>query len=259
MRLILLLILISFFHSAIAQEKYLFDTSKVNAKTKLIGRYPQYDKQKTFKSLNFIIEEPAKIKEALLLLKFGKEVKNSMQDPDFRICIVQGFEEIESYIVSPDLHKISNDGHTYEFDISAVQNFAKKNPFDYKFDIVPFKTKEDYKIYLENQYKDKAFLFDYPPQFKYEGSFEIKFPRNSKFASPKAISDYLTPLIEIIVKEDEYTLGYIIDERNLKDQSQFIMTISGSKKLFDKLQIESLKKENWTETAEEGWFFYRTK
>lgn len=42
-----------------AQHNLLFDTSKINANTKLIGRYPQYDQQKTYKSLNFIIEDPA--------------------------------------------------------------------------------------------------------------------------------------------------------------------------------------------------------
>ena len=37
------------------------------------------------------------------------------------------------------------------------------------------------------------------------------------------------------------------------------MTITGSKKVFNELQLENLKKENWAETVEEGWFFYRTK
>ncbi|MGB8191912.1 MAG: hypothetical protein WCF67_08340, partial [Chitinophagaceae bacterium] len=59
------------------------------------------------------------------------------------------------------------------------------------------------------QKKDKAFLFDYAPQFKYEGSFEIQFPRNKQFPHPKAISEYLTPLVESVVSKGEYSITYI--------------------------------------------------
>jgi hypothetical protein len=47
--------------------------------------------------------------------------------------------------------------------------------------------------------------------------------------------------------------------KNLQDQTQFTMTIAGSKKLFDSLQIDGIKKDNWEPTVETGWFFYRTK
>jgi hypothetical protein len=152
-----------------------------------------------------------------------------------------------------------SNGHTYEFDVKKLKELAKKYPFDYKFDKVPFKNKLDYEQYLEKQKIDKAFLFDYAPQFKYEGSFEIKFPRDSEFSSPKAISDYLKPLVEKIASKNEYRISYILNDKNRNDQTQFTMTITGSKKIFNELQLDNLKKENWTETSEEGWFFYRTK
>jgi hypothetical protein len=69
----------------------------------------------------------------------------------------------------------------------------------------------------------------------------------------------LTPLIEKIVSKYDYRVTYELNEKNLKDQSQFSMTITGSKKLYDSLVLENLKKEDWQPTIEEGWFFYRTK
>lgn len=243
-----------------AQDNLMFDTSKVDANTKLVGRYPQYDKQKTYKYLNFIIEDSATIKKVISTLTLGKEGANTIEDPEFRIALVQNFDEVQSWIVNPTLNSAMYNGHTFKFDVVKIRELAKAYPFDYKFDKIPFKSKGDYERYLSEQKENKAYLFDYAPQFKFEGSFEVQFPRSKKFSSPKAISDYLTPQIEkIVTNKNDYSVGYVLNERNMKDQTQFTMTITGSKKLYDTLQLENLKKEDWKPIVEEGWFFYRTK
>jgi len=244
--------------SLTAQEKYIFDTAKIDAATKLIGRYPQYDKQKTYKEFNFIITDPETIKSVIMKMPLGKEGENIIEDPEFRINIVQNFDEVKTWTVNPKLKSVMSNGHTYAFDISILKELAKKYPFDYKFEKVSFKSKAEYEQYLEKQKTNPSFLFDYAPQFKYEGSFEIKFPRNEQFSSPKAISEYLTSIIEKIVSKKEYRVSYILNDKNKNDQTQFIMTITGSKKLFDELKLDNLNKENWKETLEEGWFFFRT-
>lgn len=259
MRVTFFIFLLTISFSLLAQEKYIFDTAKIDGTTKLIGRYPQYDKQKTYKEFNFIITDPETIKAVIMTLPLGKEGKNIIEDPEFRMNIVQNFEEVKTWIVNPNLKSVLSEGHTYEFDVMKLKSLAKKYPFDYKFDKIPFKSKADYEKYLEKQKSDKTFLFVYAPQFEYEGSFEIQFPRNNKFSSPKAISDYLTPLIEKIVSKDEYRVSYVLNEKNRNDQTQFTMTITGNRKIFNDLQLENLNKENWTETVEEGWFFYRTR
>lgn len=245
--------------SVSAQGKYLFDTSIVDRTTKLIGRYPQYDKQKTYKEFNFIITDPKTIKSIILKMPLGKEVENVIEDPEFRISLVTNYDEVQSWIVNPNLKTVMFNGHSYEFDIRLLKALAKQYPFDYTFEIVPFKSKLDYEQYLEGQKAKSSFLFDYAPQFKYEGSFDIQFPRNSKFSSPRAISEYLTPYIEKIVSKNTYRITYTLNDKNQNDQTQFTMTITGSKQLFDKLQLDNLKKENWKISEEEGWFFYRSK
>lgn len=259
MKTILFAFFLTISFSVTAQEKYILDTSKVDGTTKLIGRYPQYDKQKTYKEFNFIITDPATIKAVIMKMPLGKEGENVIEDPEFRINIVQNFDEIKTWTVNPNLKSVMSNGHTYAFDVSILKELAKRYPFDYKFDKVPFKRKSAYEQYLEKQKANSSFLFDYAPEFKYEGSFEIQFPRNSKFSSPKAISEYLTPFVEKIALKNEYRITYILNDKNRNDQTQFTMTITGSKKLFDELQLDNLSKENWKETEEEGWFFYRTK
>ncbi|HWI92591.1 MAG TPA: hypothetical protein VNT20_15045 [Flavisolibacter sp.] len=241
-----------------AQDTLMFDTSKVDATTILIGRYPQYDKQKTYKAFNFIIQDPATIKAVIATLTLGKEGENTIEDPDFRIALAQNFKEVKSWTINPSLKSAMYNGHTYAFDISRLKELAKKYPFDYRFDKIPFKSKNEYESYLSEQKKNTKFLFDYKPQFKYEGSFDVQFPRNQEFSSPKAISNYLTPLIEKLVSKDDYRVSYVLNEKNRNDQTQFTMTITGSKKLYDSLQLDNLKKEEWKPTVEEGWFFYRT-
>jgi hypothetical protein len=241
----------------LAQGRLMFDTSEISPGTILIGRYPHYDKQKTYQSLNFIIEDPATIKHVIRLLTVGTEGENTIEEPGFNISLVQHFEEGKSWIINPSLLSAMYDGHTYAFDINKVKDLARRYPFDYRFDKVPFKSKEAYRKYRDKQKENNHFLFDYSPQFEYEGSFEVQFPRNEKFSSPKAISDYLEPIIEQIVPKDTYRVSYDLNDKNLNDQSQFTMTITGTKKLFAELGLPGLKKGEWTPTVEEGWFFYR--
>jgi bisphosphoglycerate-independent phosphoglycerate mutase (AlkP superfamily) len=54
MRTILFLLIVS---NQVFSQKKLFDTLKIDATTKIIGRYPQYDRDKTYEKYNFIIED----------------------------------------------------------------------------------------------------------------------------------------------------------------------------------------------------------
>jgi hypothetical protein len=237
----------------------MFDSVKLDSSTKLVGRYPQFDKDQTYRDWNFCIDDPAEIRKYLNLLSVGEEVENAIQDPSFRIALVQGYKETMTWIINPTLRSAAYNGHTYQFDVNKIKKLSKRYPFDYKFEKVVFKRKDEYDAYLTKQKADNTFLFDYSPQFKFEGSFELQFPGNERFPNPKAISEYLQPIIEKIVSKNEFRIGYMLKGKNLQDQTQFTMTIAGSKKLFDSLQIDGIKKDNWEPTVETGWFFYRTK
>jgi hypothetical protein len=245
--------------SVSAQETAIFDTSKVDINTKLIGRSASYNKEKTYGDLDFIIDDQETIKKVITELTLGEEKENVIQGPNFIICIVQNYDEKKSWIVNPGRNSVMYNGHSYEFDVTKLKGLAKKYPFDYKAERVSFKTELEYEQYLEKQRANKGFLFDYAPPFKYEGSFEIVFPRNDKFSSPKAVSDYLDPLIQKIAPKKEYSIIYKIELGKPSDQKTYRPIILGSKKIFDKLQLNNLKKENWKETVEEGVFFYRIK
>lgn len=239
-------------------QKNLFDTLTVEPGTKIIGRYPQYDKSKTYEKYNFIIEDSAKIVEFIKKLRVGKEVENSTEDPSFQLTIVKKYEEIGSWTINPTLGSaMTHDGHTYEFDLSQIADLNAQYPFKYYHDIKIFKSRDEYEKYLTKQKTNPKFLFDYGPQFKYEGSFEIEFPKNSQFPHPKAISDFLTPYIEKVVSKDDYSLAYELNAKNMNNQGQYTMTIEGPKKLFEQLKLDNFKNENWQPTVEDAYFFYK--
>ena len=130
MRVSLIILFLSLTIQVVSQ-KNLFDTLKVDASTKIIGRYPQYDKSKTYEKYNFIIEDSIKIVEFINNLKLGKEVDNSTEDPSFKLTVVKNYDEIGSWTINPTLKSaMTHDGHTYEFDLNQITKFNRKNGRD---------------------------------------------------------------------------------------------------------------------------------
>lgn len=258
MKTFLIFLAISISTNALSQ-KNIFDTLTIDSTTKIIGRYPQYDKSKTYEKYNFIIEDPLEIAKFAKAIQLGEEVPNSTEDPSFKIYIVKSYKEKGGWTINPTLKSaMTHDGHTYKFDMNQIINLNKEFPFEYYFEKIVFKSQDEYQIYLKEQRLNPNFLFDYKPQFKYEGSFEIEFKKSEKFFSPKAVSEFLYTYIDKIIDRNDYSVSYILDEKNMKNHEKlFTMTVAGPKKIFDDLKIKKHKNENWQPTIEEGWFFYQ--
>lgn len=258
MNKLILFILLSLIPNFILGQKVLFDTLKVDKTTKIIGRNPHYDKGKTYEKYNFIIEDSAKIADFIKNIKLGDEVQNTLENQNFKLTVVKNNDEIGSWTINPIRKSaMTHDGKTYKFDLQQIATLNQLYPFAYSYAVKVFSSKTEYKNYVAEQKKNPKFLFDYAPQFKYAGSFEIEFKKSSKFSSPKAINDFLKPFIEKIVSKDEYSLSYAFNEKNRNNMDQYTMTIRGPKKLFKKLKIKDLTNENWTDTIEDGYFFYK--
>lgn len=111
-------------------QKDLFANLKVDATTKIIGRYPQYDKSKAYEGYNFMMEDSGRIVEFISSLKLGEEVENATEDPCFRLTIVKNHDEIGSWTINPTLKSaMTHDGHTYKFDLAQITNLNKQYPF----------------------------------------------------------------------------------------------------------------------------------
>jgi hypothetical protein len=239
-------------------QRILFDTVKVDASTKIIGRYSRSDKNKIYRKYNFMIEDSAKVAEYLSKFKLGHESFNIIEEPNFKLSVIKNYDELGFWTIFPTYKSATpHDGQSYEFDMNQIADLNKEYPFDYVWKRKVFKAKDAYIEYLEEQKSDPNFLFDYAPQFRYEGSFEIEFERTEKYSSPKAISDFLTPYIEEFVKKGQYQLIYSLNDKNRNNEDQFTMTIKGPKIIFDEMKVDDLINENWKPTVEDAYFFYK--
>ncbi len=254
----LLILIVTFSMSAFGQSN-LFDSLKIDSTTKIVGRYPHYDKSKTFEKYNFIIEDSLEIAKFARSIKLGTEVPNFTESPDFKIDIVKNNEELTGWTINPThMSAMTHDGHTYKFDLNQITSLNEKFPFEYYFEKVIFTAREEYQAYLTQQKLNVNFLFDYGPQFRHEGSFEIEFEKSEKFSSPLAISEFLYEHIDKIVDRNDYSVSYILNERNmLNHDKSYVMTIRGPKKIHEGLKIKKHKNEDWQPTIEDGIFFYK--
>ncbi|KFF06478.1 hypothetical protein B0A68_21695 [Flavobacterium reichenbachii] len=240
-----------------SQTKSILENIKIDKNTKLIGMYPQYDKNKTYKNLNFYINDQNIITDLINKLSYEKIVKNRIERNDFRILVLQGNEVLENWMLSPANSNINMNGTFYEFNFKIIKELSKKYPFDYTFFKKEFSTQKEYDAFVLSLRKDNKFLFSYEPDFKFEGTFQIKFLKNSQFPNPKVIDEYLRPKILKIAKESEFNITYILDNYNKENTDQYTMTIEANKDIFDKLKLENLKQKNWQNNIATGMFFMR--
>lgn len=258
MKTLLALISMSIFLTVNGQKA--FDSLRVDSNTKLIGTYSEYDPNHTYDHYNFVIDDSLEIVNFIKHFRYGKEVNNIVEQNEFTIRIIKNYSQVSLFSISPAFNSIRIDGHSYKFDFKNLKSVSEMFPFKYKIEKKVFRSMDEYQRYFDLQIKDKMFLFKLEPYFSDKGNFEIEFPRNSKFSSPKAISEYIKPFIEKIVLNGDYYISYALNEKNMNDQSQFTMTITGRKELFDKLKVDNLENINWSAPRKEstGWFYYKT-
>ena len=79
----ILYFLILIISNNVFSQKNLFENLTIDKNTKIIGRYPQYDKTKTYEKYNFILEDSLEISNFINSIKLGEEVPNSIEEPCF--------------------------------------------------------------------------------------------------------------------------------------------------------------------------------
>ena len=186
----------------LSQEKFIIDTLTINENTKLIGRCHEISNKKPYNKLGFIIEDPNEIKKYVKIFAVLEEAPPALEIL-FEITIVQDFEEVSAWLVNLNHNSVSADGELYKFNVKKILGLNTKYPFQYRAEVKEFKTKEEYTTYLAKQKTDKNFLFDYAPEFEYEGEFEVVFPTKKKTFENfdklfYQISNYLKPRINMI-------------------------------------------------------------
>lgn len=245
--------------NSFSQESLVFENLKLNENMRLIGMYPQYDENKTFENYNFIIEDLKVLDSIAKIIRKGKEIMNQSTRNEFDIRLFEGDKKIQTWSFNPNYSYIRIDGKSYEFDANQILNLSEKFGFRYNFYKKLYPNKKEFNQDYENLKVDPNLLFVYKPDFRFAGTFEVKFLKSGKFKHPKAISQYLNKKIEKIKKEEEYRVYYRLNEYNRKNPNQFTMTIESDFELFEWFNDKNGEKKDWTPNEYSATIFIKNK
>jgi hypothetical protein len=233
------------FSNSFSQESLVFENLELNENMRLIGMYPHYDEEKTFENYNFIIEDLKVLDSITKIIRKGKEVMNQSTRNEFDIRLFDGDKKIQTWSFNPKYSYIRIDGKSYEFDAKQILDLTEKFGFKYSFSRKSYQKQEEFDKDYENIKSDPNLLFVYNPNFKFAGTFEVKFLKSGKFKHPKAISQYLRKKIGDVKKEDEYRVFYVANEYNRKNPNQYTMTIESDFELFEWFNDKDGEKKGW--------------
>lgn len=238
----------------------LLDTLKVSSKTRVIGKC--YNHENPYDLYSFLLKDSTSIAQFAKSLEAGKKVTNRIMvnNPEFDIDIVDDYLVTNHIAIDPSEHTIRMNGNTYEFDFGQIDKIYKKQPLICDEKKINFKNKNEVDEYVTELKKDTNLLYYFLPEFKYEGGFTMTVKKSELFSSPKAVMGYLTPYIEKIVSDGEYLMSYLVDMNQIDKvirSDSYTITVSGSKKLFDSLNVDQAKKDNWKYYKEVGFFYMK--
>ncbi|MBQ4818613.1 hypothetical protein [Aquimarina sp. MMG016] len=232
--------------NSFSQKKIVFEKLNLSDNIRLIGMYPHYDEEKTFEKYNFILEDLRTIDSISKIIVKGKEVKNQATRNEFHIRLLEGDKIINVWSFNPQYSYIRTESKSYEFNAEQILNIAQKFGFKYTFSKKNYSSPEQFDEDYKKLRTDEKLLFVYKPNFKFEGVFNIKFPKTKKFKHPKAISEYIRKKILNGRKPSEYRLYYTANEFNIKNKDQFTMTIESDYGLFENFEEKKAEKGIWT-------------
>lgn len=242
-----------------AQKKFLINPEKIDDKTAIVGCFALYDSTETFKQMDFVIRNIQDIKKMAneFFLNPKDEVANFGQSPDFKISVIQNYDDIETWSVNPSFGTVAVDGKTYKFDLKKIYNLSKKFSKHTKHEVKNFSNQKDYQDYLELQKRKPEFLYSWMPEFKYEGNFEVEIIKDSKVDNPTKAIKYLEKEILKFTNEDTFQILYTGTPKNFIQKDQFTLTVSGNRNLFENLsKTLTYKVYDWKSEENEGDFFY---
>lgn len=235
-----------------------FEIEKVNDSTKIVAYGEFLDENG--KDFNFIIEKPDEIRKFISGIKYGEKVYNVHSQESIEIHLIQDYQDITSLNIVPKHQRVfTNNGYSYQFDLNQLNSWRDKyHSLKFIRKGLNFKNIKEFEEFLSSQKQNPNFLYSSRPVFRYEGSFEIEFPKNNVFKNPQAIMDYLKPLIEKIEPDqNKFEMTYELNDKNVTNKDQYTIRISGSKQLFDNLKVDNYKNSNWTLIVENATFYYK--
>ncbi len=245
--LVLFLTLIAL--SAKGQTNSLFEGIAFTDSMKLAVMHSHTDQDDTYISYDLIIDSKQVFDSVAPLFTYGEEVANFVDEAEPTINLITGKKTIKSWSINPKNSSVRIKGKSYQFDTEKIKDLASNYPLEYTTEKKAFKSLKEFEDFKSSIQNDDLFLFMYEPNFKYEGSFQVRYKKSNKFRSPQDVSQHLKASLTEITEEDNFRIFYMFNDYNRKNRNQFTMTVESSRDLYDEFSDRKSKKLDWEDTV----------
>jgi len=226
-------------------QQTIIENVKFDDNTILVGMASDYNTDKTYDQLNFILDEPHELKDVQLNLEHGYELNTKLTDENhFMIYAIKDRKIVNQWLVNPKLYNVFYNGVAYSFDADKLKEIAEKYPLKVLINRQSFKNEKEYKKIKKELDKDQSILLVYEPSFMYEGSYELSLKKDDKITNVEQAEAYVKDLVAPLTKK-EVLVSYILNEKNLMDRSQITLSVAGPKIVYDKLKTDLGEKGEW--------------
>ena len=238
-----------------AQGQLLFDQALTKDTIKLIGMYPQYDETRMYERYNFFIEDKSVIDSLIKTIRYGTQTSNIMEQNDFSIIVTKENKIIDRWSVSPKFKNVNTDDGLRAFDIDILAALSARFPMRYNYYKKAFSNPEQYKLFEDSMLLRDNILFIYKPDFRYEGSFDVEFPKNNEFPNAHKAIAYINKKLEKSIDKSKFAAVLELTDYNLNNQNQMTITINAPKWIFDAFNDAKAYKKSWTPAETDAMIF----
>ncbi|ANH81660.1 hypothetical protein A8C56_12315 [Niabella ginsenosidivorans] len=239
------------------QGHLLFDQQFLNDTVKLIGMDSPYDENRTYQKYNFFITDKTVIDSLIKTVRYGERVRNIMENDNFSLIVTKNNKIVDRWSISPKFNNINTDGSPNVFDIGILDALSSCFPMKYNYYKKVFSSAEQYKSFEDSMLLKDRTLFIYKPDFRYEGSFDVEFPKNKEFPDARKAIEYINKILEKRLDKAKFSAVYVLTEYNLNNQNQITITISSPKWVFNEFNDKAVQKKSWTSAENDAMIFER--
>lgn len=242
-------------HLSTGQTSQLFEGIDFTDSMRLAVMHPHFDKNNAYESYDLIIVQKQVLDSVAALCVYYEEVTNFYDRAEPSIILLEGNKSIKRWAINPKKASIRINGKSYRFNTDMIQSLASKYPLKYTTNKREFKSPEEFEEFRSEVYKDQSLLFMYKPNFKYEGSFEVRFTKSNKFKHPKDISPFLKSQLTKLTSKDNFRIYYKADKYNMTHPNQFTMTVDSDKDLYNIFKAKKSEKLSWEDAIYSATIF----
>lgn len=231
------------------------DTIEITTKSRMFGVMQNGDPKDR---MNFMLDNPDDIKNFVPTLTAGGEIKAKWGRALYLISLVDENVQLAAWLVNIEENYVLYKGRTYAFDAKQIRQLAKNNRFKYKAKFIKFSTKEEADNYLKKQLLDRSFIIADIPPVMYDGTFQVRIPRNNLHPHARTAIDSLKRRLENITPQNTFVINYVLNQTTVRDRSYYTLLVRCNKDVFDLFSSTGYKAGKWRKEPTQTVFFYRT-